>query len=348
MSLAIPYYLLMSEASAGRAIERQGAEPAVVGGRWRFVLESVEGETVLEVDEQEESEPDQERLELLAVVRGLESLDQPSRVTLVTGSPYVHHGLRYGLEEWRESGWQWERFGEMAPVKNADLWRRIDRSLRFHRVECRTWRFDRGVRDESVERAQTGSAGRDAVRPAEAGPPAPHFAIAGRRSSPLPGDADAASSPAAPPRLPPLDRPSTSRTVDGVERREPATVDVVRGADGVFGSAPRDDSPRGRARAARRAARAAEADVRPDPSADRRRSALTSRSIGPGAGAWAAWMSGARRWLTQLLIEPSSNGAANEERETAVGALGGSTVAHERTGGSTAPRDERAPREGLG
>jgi hypothetical protein len=76
------------------------------------------------------------------VVRGLEALEQPSRVTLVTPSKYVNRGITYGLPEWRSTGWQWEHFGEMVPVKNRDLWQRVDRALDIHRVECRTWRFD--------------------------------------------------------------------------------------------------------------------------------------------------------------------------------------------------------------
>jgi ribonuclease HI len=108
---------------------------------WRFVLEALDGSARLEAaDEEPDVEPD--RLELLAVVRGLEALNQPSRVTLVTPSRYVSRGFRFGLNEWRENDWQWERFGEMAPIKNGDLWRRVDRAMRFHKVECRTWRFD--------------------------------------------------------------------------------------------------------------------------------------------------------------------------------------------------------------
>ncbi len=83
-----------------------------------------------------------DRLELLAIVRGLEALDQPSRVTLFTASRYVARGLRFGLESWRESDWQWERFGQMQPVKNADLWQRIDQAMRFHQVDVRTPRYD--------------------------------------------------------------------------------------------------------------------------------------------------------------------------------------------------------------
>lgn len=111
------------------------------GGWWHFQLESVDGELRLSAGDFEAAVSG-ERLELLAVVRGLEALDQPSRVTLVTPSRYVHRGLRFGLSPWRDNQWRWECFGELAPVKNADLWRRVDRALDFHRLECRLWRVD--------------------------------------------------------------------------------------------------------------------------------------------------------------------------------------------------------------
>ncbi|MBI3469331.1 MAG: hypothetical protein HY000_40530 [Planctomycetes bacterium] len=108
---------------------------------WRFILRSSDGSKALEACD---SEPDArgERLELLAVVRGLEALDQPSRVTLITPSQYVKQGLAYGLTEWRENGWTWERFGQMAPVKHRDLWQRLDRALKYHQIDCRTFRVD--------------------------------------------------------------------------------------------------------------------------------------------------------------------------------------------------------------
>ena len=87
--------------------------------------------------EAHEREPDQstwgERLELLSVVRGLEALDQPARVTLITSSRYVRLGLRYGLEEWRRNRWCWEHFGKLVPIKNQDLWQRVDRALHITR-----------------------------------------------------------------------------------------------------------------------------------------------------------------------------------------------------------------------
>ena len=100
-----------------------------------------------------------ERLELLAVVRGLEALDQPSRVTLVTPSKYVHRGLLYGLEEWRTNGWSWEHFGQMVPVKNRDLWQRLDRALGFHELEFQPWRLDTPLGEKNSLSSAEPSAG---------------------------------------------------------------------------------------------------------------------------------------------------------------------------------------------
>lgn len=135
----LPHYLLFSETAYSD--EGHTSPSARRRGRWRFILESLDGADRLEATDQELI-GSRERLELLSVLRGLEALDQPSRVTLVTPSRYVSHGLRFGLDEWRESDWQWERYGVMEPVRNDDLWRRVDQALKFHAVECRTWRFD--------------------------------------------------------------------------------------------------------------------------------------------------------------------------------------------------------------
>lgn len=105
-------------------------------GRWHFVLERLDGPERFEVADSETSVP-RDRLALLAVVRGLEALEQPSRVSLVTTSRYVSRGLKYGLETWREADYQWERFGVKKPIRNADLWQRIDQALKFHGVNCK-------------------------------------------------------------------------------------------------------------------------------------------------------------------------------------------------------------------
>lgn len=129
MTPAAPHFVLISSTEE----EHSGAPPA--GGRWRFTLANADRDEQLEVTD-DETDIHGERLELLAVVRGLEALDQPSRVTLVTDSRYVRRGLRFGLPAWRESNWQWECYGEFVPVKNCDLWQRLERAMQIHEVEC--------------------------------------------------------------------------------------------------------------------------------------------------------------------------------------------------------------------
>jgi ribonuclease HI len=129
MSIPAPHFLLHAQAACSPAADGAGA------ACWQFVLRSATGETALEAaDEEPQAGP--ERLELLAVVRGLEALDQPSRVTLLAGSRSLRRGLQCGISQWRESDWQWERYGRMTPVKNGDLWRRLDRLLEIHSVDC--------------------------------------------------------------------------------------------------------------------------------------------------------------------------------------------------------------------
>jgi len=125
-----PHYLLFSESSHARGI-----------GRWRFRLTAAGGGESFEAADIE-AELGGERLALLTVVRALESLDQPSRVTLVNCDPYVRRGIRFGLPEWRENGWRWECFGKLVPVKDADLWQRLEHAMQFHEVDCRRWRID--------------------------------------------------------------------------------------------------------------------------------------------------------------------------------------------------------------
>jgi ribonuclease HI len=130
MDSAAPHYLLFSH------IDRSGRS-----GQWQFVLRDPEGTQRFEAQDAE-AKISVERLDLLTVVRALESLDQPSRVTLVECSDYIWTGIRYGLAEWRCNEWRWEYFGQLVPVKNSDLWQRLDRALQFHDVECRRRRFD--------------------------------------------------------------------------------------------------------------------------------------------------------------------------------------------------------------
>lgn len=129
-----PHFVLFSRT------REQASEHDLQGGSWYFRLESDSSDTFEASDV--EVDVSRERLELLAVVRGLEALDQPSSVTLVTSSKQISRAVRQGLEYWRIRDWKWERFGEKVPMKNADLWQRIDCAMRIHDVRCRTYRLD--------------------------------------------------------------------------------------------------------------------------------------------------------------------------------------------------------------
>jgi ribonuclease HI len=142
MKNTAPHYLLITEAKT--IIDPREDEQATSrrSGHWRFVLEQMGVDARIEVADDEPNVIG-ERLELLAVVRGLESLEQPSRVTLLTSSRYVGRGIRQGMSQWRSNQWRWERFGKMTLIKNHDLWRRVDHALLYHSLECRIWDLSR-------------------------------------------------------------------------------------------------------------------------------------------------------------------------------------------------------------
>ena len=163
-----PQFVLFS-----RTVE-QASENGLHGGSWYFRLESRDGDSSLEAKDFEQG-ASQERLELLAVVRGLEALDQPSAVTLVTSSRQVSRAVRQGLEYWRSRDWKWERFGQKVPMKNGDLWKRIDAALQIHDVRCRTCRFDSGHALNRPRQPQLGEPVAPTMRSATLA--GPHFSM---------------------------------------------------------------------------------------------------------------------------------------------------------------------------
>ncbi|QKV74488.1 ribonuclease HI [Amycolatopsis sp. Hca4] len=72
------------------------------------------------------------RMELTAPIRALESLTRPSQVRVYTDSTYVRNGITQWLPRWKNNGWQ---TAARAPVKNADLWQRLDAAIGGHEVE---------------------------------------------------------------------------------------------------------------------------------------------------------------------------------------------------------------------
>jgi len=78
------------------------------------------------------------RMELMAAIRGLEALKRPSRVRLTTDSQYVHKGISQWIHSWKRKGW---KTADKQPVKNVDLWQRLDELRSQHQVE---WHWIKG------------------------------------------------------------------------------------------------------------------------------------------------------------------------------------------------------------
>jgi len=72
------------------------------------------------------------RMELTAVIRALEALKRPARAILYTDSEYVRRGIREWLPDWKARGW---RTAARKPVKNLDLWQRLDQLAAGHQIE---------------------------------------------------------------------------------------------------------------------------------------------------------------------------------------------------------------------
>jgi ribonuclease HI len=78
------------------------------------------------------------RMELMAAIRALETLTRPATVHLYTDSVYVRSGITSWLAGWKRNGWT---TSAKRPVKNADLWQRLEAAAAPHQVE---WRWVKG------------------------------------------------------------------------------------------------------------------------------------------------------------------------------------------------------------
>jgi len=97
------------------------------------------------------------RMELQAAITALETLKRPMTVRLFTDSNYLRQGITTWLPNWKKRGW---RTADKKPVKNQELWERLDAALARHRVE---WRWVRGHSgDPDNERAD--QLAREAIR----------------------------------------------------------------------------------------------------------------------------------------------------------------------------------------
>ena len=78
------------------------------------------------------------QMELLAAISALEALDRPSKIKIITDSSYVKNGVTQWLENWKNNKW---KTASKKPVKNAELWRRLDQARSRHEV---IWEWVKG------------------------------------------------------------------------------------------------------------------------------------------------------------------------------------------------------------
>ena len=109
-------------------------------GGWGVLMLAKDGETVLRSRELNggEAETTNNRMELLAAISALEVLKRASAITVVTDSAYVKNGVTAWIFNWKKNGW---KTADRKPVKNAELWQRLDTAQARHKV---TWKWVKG------------------------------------------------------------------------------------------------------------------------------------------------------------------------------------------------------------
>lgn len=107
-------------------------------GGWGALLIARDGDTVLKERELSggEAETTNNRMELLAAINALETLERPTTLTLVTDSSYVKDGITKWIHGWKRNGWK-----KKGGLKNVDLWQRLDAAAARHNV---TWEWVKG------------------------------------------------------------------------------------------------------------------------------------------------------------------------------------------------------------
>jgi ribonuclease HI len=103
-------------------------------GGWAFrLVHPATGKTL----ERSGGEPEttNNRMELKAVIEGLSTLKRPSRVELFTDSVYVGKGLMEYMPKWKANGWRRKEGTKFVPLKNEELWRKLDELLGKHQLK---------------------------------------------------------------------------------------------------------------------------------------------------------------------------------------------------------------------
>jgi len=87
------------------------------------------------------------RMELTAVIEGLAALTQPCQVVLTSDSTYVLKGIQEWMPNWKKRGW---KTASKKPVKNVDLWQKLDRVIGEHKIDWRWVKGHSGHRENEI------------------------------------------------------------------------------------------------------------------------------------------------------------------------------------------------------
>ena len=104
-------------------------------GGWGAILSYGEHEKELKGGEPHTTN---NRMELMAAISALEALKRPSTVEMHTDSQYVQQGISQWITKWKRNGW---KTADKKPVKNVDLWQRLDAAMQQHNVK---WHWVKG------------------------------------------------------------------------------------------------------------------------------------------------------------------------------------------------------------
>lgn len=109
-------------------------------GGWGVLLRAKDGDTILKERELSGGEPEttNNQMELMAAIMALETLERTSKITVVTDSAYVKNGVTGWIHGWKRNGW---KTASKKPVKNVELWQRLDAAQARHEV---IWEWVKG------------------------------------------------------------------------------------------------------------------------------------------------------------------------------------------------------------
>ncbi|CUI52220.1 ribonuclease HI [Cognatishimia activa] len=135
-------------------------------GGWGVLLRAMDGDTILKERELNggEAETTNNKMELMAAISALETLERASTITVVTDSAYVKNGVTGWIHGWKRNGW---RTSSKKPVKNVELWQRLDQAQARHDV---TWEWVKGHagHPENEKADELARAGMEPFKPSKA------------------------------------------------------------------------------------------------------------------------------------------------------------------------------------